>query len=151
MNIEIEKLYNNMGGEIKEFEKLKGEVGEGYRFAYEKKLTEVDIQFFGLVSGDFNPLHFDEHVATGTRFKGRIVHGMLTTSLVSAALARLPGLIIILETYFRYIAPVRIGDNVEVEGIVREMDPVKKRYKVDIICSVKGKSVVEGWANILIW
>jgi len=50
---------------------------------YEKRITEVDVAFFGLVSGDLNPLHFDEELASRTKFGGRVVHGALTTSLVS--------------------------------------------------------------------
>ena len=149
--MDIKKIYGDMGGEIKEFEKFGGELNKGYEFSYEKKISEVDVQFFGLVSGDFNPVHFDEEVASQTRFKGRIIHGMLTTSLVSAALARLPGLVIILETYFRYTAPVRIGDRVVVKGIVQEADKEKGRYKIDITCLVKDKKVVEGWTKVLIW
>ncbi|RLB12570.1 MAG: acyl dehydratase [Deltaproteobacteria bacterium] len=149
--MDMKELYNNMGGEIKEFEKFEGDLHKGYKFTYEKRLSEVDVQFFGLVSGDFNPVHFDEKIASGTRFGGRIVHGMLTTSLVSAALARLPGLVIILETYFRYTAPVRIGDVVKVEGVVKEADMAKKQYKIDITCSVEDKTVIQGWTNILIW
>lgn len=149
--MDIKKLYKDIGGEVKEFEKFSGDVDKGYRFYYEKKITEADIQLFGLVSGDFSPVHFDEQIASKTRFGGRVAHGMLTASFVSAALARMPGLVIILETYFKYVAPVRIGDRVKVEGMVREADPEKKRYKVDITCSVQTKKVVEGWANIIIW
>ena len=151
MGEDMKELYKNRGGEIKEFEKFKGKLDEGYRILYEKRVTEIDIELFGLVSGDFSPVHFDEEVASKTRFKGRVAHGMLTTSLVSAALARMPGLVIILETYFSYTAPVRIGDRVKVEGLVIKADHDKKRYKLDIVCSVEGKRVVNGWANILIW
>ncbi len=147
----IGDLYIDMGGEIKEFEKFKGELGEGYEFTYKKRLAEVDIQFFGFVSGDFNPVHFDEQVASNTSFKGRIAHGILTASFVSAALARLPGLIIILDIYLKYLIPVRIGDIVEVRGRVIEADNHKKRYKVKFISLVGEKRVIEGWANILSW
>ncbi len=149
--MDIEKLYINMGGEIKRFEKFGGKLEEGYEFFYKKRVAEVDVQLFGLISGDFSPIHFDENVALQTRFKGRVVHGMLTTSLISAALARLPGLVVILETYFVYIAPVRIGDEVEIKGVIQEADSEKNRYKINIDCFVNEKKVVEGWVKVLIW
>ncbi len=147
--MDVRELYSKEGGEIKSFEKFPGELDVGYEFEYEKKIAEIDVQMFGLVSGDFNPVHFDEEFASKTKFKGRVVHGMLTTSLVSAAIARLPGIIVLLENYFKYTAPVRIGDTVKVKGKVVEKE--KNRYKIDITCLVGDKVVAEGWTKILVW
>ncbi|MEM4524669.1 MAG: MaoC/PaaZ C-terminal domain-containing protein, partial [Archaeoglobaceae archaeon] len=108
-----------------------------------------DVNLFGLISGDMTPIHFDENFAKQTKFAGRVVHGMLTTSLVSTAVAMLPGIVVLLETNFNYLAPVRIGDvvNVECEIVERE----KNRYKVKVECKVDEKKVVDGWVRILIW
>ncbi len=147
--MKIEEFYKEMGGEIKEFEKFGGKLEKGYEFSYEKKIEDVDVRLFGLISGDLNPIHFDEDVASKTKFKGRVVHGMLTTSLISAALARLPGIVVLLETHFLYKAPVRIGDRVKVKGIVEEAE--KNRYRISISCLVGEREVAEGWARILVW
>jgi 3-hydroxybutyryl-CoA dehydratase len=48
-----------------------------------KKITERDIELFGEVSGDMNPVHFDEAYAKTTMFKTRIAHGMLSASFFS--------------------------------------------------------------------
>ncbi len=146
---ELSKIYSEAGGELKEFEKFKGEFEVGARITYEKRLTEADVALFGLVSGDLNPVHFDEEVASKTRFGGRVVHGMLTTSLVSAAVARIPGTVVLLEDSFRYTAPVRIGDTVRVEGIISEKE--RNRYKIDVKCWVGERVVAEGYVKILIW
>jgi len=146
---ELSKLYSDAGGELKGFEKFGGELVVGYRITYEKKLTEADVAFFGLVSGDLNPIHFDEEVAAKTRFGGRVVHGMLTTSLVSAAVARLPGTVVLLEDGFKYLAPVRVGDTVRVEGVVSEKE--KNRYRIEVKCLVGEKVVAEGYVKVLIW
>lgn len=50
---------------------------------FSKTITEADITLYAGVSGDTNPLHLNEEFASMTRFKGRIAHGMLTTSLWS--------------------------------------------------------------------
>jgi 3-hydroxybutyryl-CoA dehydratase len=84
-----------------------------------------------------------------TKFGGRVVHGALTTSLVSAALARLPGIPIALEVYFKYISPIRIGDVVRVEGVVTEKER-ENRFKVGVKCLVGERVVAEGYAKVLI-
>ncbi len=146
----LKDAYIKSGGEFKEFRKFEGDVKPGYKFEYSKKISEVDVELFGLISGDLNPVHFDEEFASETKFGGRVVHGMLTTSFVSAAVARLPGIVVLLETYFRYRAPVRIGDEVRVEGTVAEVDE-KRRCKIDVKCLVNDKVVVEGWVKVVLW
>jgi 3-hydroxybutyryl-CoA dehydratase len=49
-------------------------------------LAREDVQTFGDLSGDFNPLHFDEDWAKNTIFGGRIAHGILTASYISTAI-----------------------------------------------------------------
>jgi len=49
-------------------------------------VTEEDIKIFGDLSGDYNPLHFDEDWAKTTMFKGRIAHGLLTAAFISTAI-----------------------------------------------------------------
>jgi 3-hydroxybutyryl-CoA dehydratase len=66
------------------------EVGQTATFA--KTITEADIVLFAGASGDNNAVHINEEFAQTTQFKGRIAHGMLTASVISAAIAgRLPG------------------------------------------------------------
>lgn len=146
---EIELIYSKMGGEIKEFKKFEGTLDVGYKIVYEKKITDADVKLFGLVSGDLNPVHFDDEFASKTKFGGRVIHGMLTTSLVSAAVARMPGTIVLLENFFKYTSPVRPGDLVRVEGVVVEKE--RSRFKVDVKCLVDGKVVAEGYVKILAW
>jgi len=104
--------------------------GEGYRLedlvvgmtaAYEHTVTERDVVSFADVSGDHNPVHLDEAYARSTRFKGRIVHGMLSASFLATAIAsRLPGPgTIYLTQNLSFRAPVRIGDKVEARVTVQ--------------------------------
>ena len=46
----------------------------GQSAGYARTVTEADVQQFGAVSGDLNPLHFDEAYAKNTIFRGRIAH-----------------------------------------------------------------------------
>jgi 3-hydroxybutyryl-CoA dehydratase len=84
----------------------------------EKSVTEDDIIHFGHLSLDFNPLHFSEQLAQKTRFKGRIVHGMLTASLFSGVLTQLTPWCVYLRQEIDFTAPVRIGDTVKTTGTI---------------------------------
>lgn len=83
----------------------------GDTVTFSKALTEEDLHLFARCSGDTNALHLDEEFATGTRFEGRIVHGTLLSGLVSAAIARLPGVPILLSQDVEYLAPARPGES----------------------------------------
>ena len=58
------------------------ELKPGMSESYSRTVTEEDIQKFGEVSGDFNPVHFDEDYAKATIFRGRIAHGLLTAGYI---------------------------------------------------------------------
>ena len=81
----------------------------GMQASFAKTITEADIILFAGASGDNNAMHINEEFAQGTAFKGRIAHGMLTASVISAAIAgRLPGPgTVYLSQSLRFKAPVR--------------------------------------------
>ena len=89
-----------------------GDLGVGDRFEFTKTITDGDIRRFAAASGDTNPLHLDDAFASETRFRGRIAHGTLVGGLISAALARVPGLVIYLSQDLEFHNPVRIDDRV---------------------------------------
>ena len=53
---------------------------------FAKTVTEADIVLFAAVSGDNNAIHINEEFAAGTIFKGRIANGMLSASVIPAAI-----------------------------------------------------------------
>src|SRR4029450_122605 len=95
----------------------------GMRATFSKTITEADIVLFAGVSGDNNALHVNEEFAATTRFGGRIAHGFLTASVISAAVANhLPGPgTIYLSQLLNFRAPVRIGQTVHARGAVIEI------------------------------
>lgn len=118
----------------------------GMSASVSKTVTEADIIMFAGVSTDVNPAHLDEEYAKGTQFGGRIAHGMLSASLISAVLAnKLPGAgTIYLGQTLKFKAPVRIGDTVTAAVTVREVVVDKRRCILDAVCTVNGKTVIEG-------
>ncbi|HKV85232.1 MAG TPA: MaoC family dehydratase [Ktedonobacterales bacterium] len=77
-------------------------------------ISEDDVALFAQVSGDENPVHLDKDYAALSPFQGRIAHGLLTASLISAVLGNdLPGHgSIYLNQTLKFLAPVRIGDTI---------------------------------------
>ena len=64
----------------------------GMSATFAKTITEADIVLFAAASGDNNAVHINEEFAQTMAFKARVAHGMLTASVISAAIAsRMPG------------------------------------------------------------
>ena len=87
------------------------------------RVTQEVVDAFGKVSGDYNPLHFDDVYARTTRFGRRIAHGTIVIGYLSGLMAAtLPGPgTIYLEQHTEFKAPVYINDLVEVEVTVEEV------------------------------
>lgn len=116
-----------------------------------KTITEADILLFSAVSTDTNAVHLDEEFGKTTMFGGRIAHGMLSASLLSAVLGtRLPGPgVIYLSQSLRFKAPVRIGDTVHAKVTVKEVITDKARVVLDTVCTVGDKIVIDGEAMVM--
>src|ERR1044071_1746811 len=86
----------------------------GMQVSTQTTVTEQDVIDFARVSGDHNPLHMDEEYAKTTLFKGRIAHGALTASYVSAILGNdLPGPgAVFMGLNLNLVHRVRVGDTV---------------------------------------
>jgi 3-hydroxybutyryl-CoA dehydratase len=92
----------------------------GTRAARVRTVTDDDIVRFAEVSGDRNPVHLDAEYAARSLFGGRVAHGFLTGSMISAVIGMdLPGPgSIYLGQTLKFLAPVRIGDTVTVSAEV---------------------------------
>lgn len=123
------------------------DVGDTVRFG--KTISQRDVERFAAASGDTNPIHLDDEWAERTRFNGRIVHGILVTGLISAALARLPGGIVYLSQDLEFRAPVRIDDHVTATIEVAE-DLGGEQYRLRTTVSKDDDQVIDGEAVVLI-
>ncbi|MGF1502582.1 MAG: MaoC family dehydratase [Paracoccaceae bacterium] len=123
----------------------------GMARAVTKPIGDRDIELFAEVSTDHNPVHLSEDYARDTRFGGRIAHGMLTASLISAVIGeQLPGHgTIYLAQSLKFLAPVRPGDEVTAEVTVSAIDRSKRRVTLDCLCRVGDKAVLKGEAMVL--
>lgn len=115
----------------------------------EKEITEEVVEEFAEVSGDKNPLHIDEEIASESIFGERIVHGMIGASLISAVLGNeLPGPgSIYLSQSLQFTAPVRVGEKITAEVEVKEKIPDENNVKLKTTCkNHKGEVVIKGEA-----
>ena len=94
----------------------------GARATWTRTISAEDVEAYAAITGDRNPLHFDEDFARRTRPGALIVHGGLTTGLFNALVAmELPGPgSVFLHQEWDYPAPAYIGDTVTAEAEVVE-------------------------------
>lgn len=120
------------------------EIKIGDKAFFQKTISEYDAYSFAGISGDNNPAHINEVYASKTFFKGRIVHGMLTASLISAVLGtKLPGEgTIYLSQDLNFLAPVRFNDTIKAEVEVIEIDIEKNKVKLNTICTNQDDQIV---------
>jgi acyl dehydratase len=111
-----------------------------------------DIELFTELTGDRNPLHYDERAAESSRFGGIIVQGGVTSGLLNAVVAEdLPGPgTVFLHVDWHFKAPVRPGDEItaEVEVLEAREDKPLTRLRTTIT-NHEGTIVLDGSA--LVW
>jgi acyl dehydratase len=117
-----------------------------------RTVTAHDIELFTELTGDRNPLHYDEASAGESRFGGIIVQGGVTSGLLNAVVAEdLPGPgSVFLHVEWDFRAPVRPGDNITAEVEVLEVRADKPITRLrTTITNQAGTVVLDGTA--LVW
>ena len=127
----------------------KGAPRVGQRAERSRKVKPSDIEMFTEISGDRNPLHYDETAVKSTRFGRIVVQGGITSAILNAVVAEdLPGPgTVFLHVDWSFRAPVHPGDtitgSVEVTE-VRDDKPITKL--VTTVRRDDGTVVLEGTA-----
>jgi acyl dehydratase len=115
-------------------------------------VSSRDIELFTQLSGDRNPLHYDDEAARRTRFGGIVVQGGVTSGLLNAVVAEdLPGPgSVFLHVDWSFKAPVRPGDEITAEVEVLEVRADKPITRLrTTIANQEGTVVLDGSA--LVW
>ena len=119
----------------------------GQRATRELTLTPDHVRSFAEISGDYNPLHFDESFAAKTKFGRLVVQGGLTTGLLHALVAMdMPGPgTVFLSQNWKFTAPVFIGDTITAEAQVIAVHDVKPVTQLSVrVTRQDGTTVLEG-------
>lgn len=118
----------------------------GDTVTFYRTFTDGEVAIFTGVTGDLNPIHLDAETASLCGFKGRLVPGLLTGSMLTHA-----GGTLLPEPYpaskmnFRFTAPVYVGETICARVTVTEKDPERNKLTLRITCTNQaGNVVLEG-------
>lgn len=147
-DVRVDTAYENDDWEY-EYIGDEGQIDIGDELSFSKTLTEDDIRAFAEASGDTNRLHLEAEFAAETRFGEQIAHGTLSAGLISAALARLPGLTIYLSQEMSFLGPVRPGDRITAEcAVVEQLGDNRFRLSTNVR-DENGELVIDGEATVI--
>jgi len=114
-----------------------------------REVTARDIELFTEMSGDRNPLHYDEATARATPFGGIVVQGGVTSAILNAVVAEdLPGPgTVFMQVNWKFLAPVRPGDTITGEVKVTKVRADKPITELETrILRGDGTVVLDGTA-----
>ena len=125
-----------------------------------RTITETDLTFFSMLSGDWNPLHADAEFAKSTRYGQRVVHGVLGIAVSTGMLHEL-GIFhdsVIAMLGFRnwnFLAPLLVNDTIHLKLTITAVEPGKsgnsgklgRRFQ---LINQKGDVVQEGESDVLV-
>lgn len=122
----------------------------GMTATYSQTITDADIKSFAGISGDNNPVHMSDEFAKESRFGARIAHGLLSASFFSAIFGtKLPGEgCVYVSQNLKFLKPVYLNDTVTASVVIKTIDKEKRRIFFDTVCTVKGKKIISGEAEI---
>ena len=125
------------------------ELSVGQKASRSLTLTAEHVEKYAEMTGDYNPLHFDEAFAAGTKFGKLVVQGGLTTGILNALVAMdMPGPgTVFLSHDIKFLAPVFIGDTITGEAEVLSVHETKPVTRLKVaITRQTGEKVLEGEA-----
>ena len=126
-----------------------GKITAGQKAIRSITFTADHVKIYADLSGDYNPLHFDEGFAENTKFGKLVVQGGLTTGVLHALVAMdMPGPgTVFLSQNWKFTAPVFIGDTITAEAEVLSVHESKPVTQLAIaIRRQDGEIVLEGEA-----
>ena len=131
-------------------------LAECERLSLRRRFTDEDVRAFGAVSGDENPIHYDDEEVDGggdgrgDRLGGRVVHGMLSASVFGALLSRAhPGAVYATQE-LKFRAPVRVGEEIEAMIRLTRKSGTRARYETVVRRVECGTVCVDGTALALL-
>ena len=129
---------------------LAGRPPSGSRAERSRMTTMRDVELFTEITGDKNPIHYDAELAEKSPFGGLIVQGGVTTGLLNAVVAEdLPGPgTVFLETNWRFVKAVRVGETITASVKVEEIRDDKPICRLEtIVRNADGETCVVGTAT----
>jgi 3-hydroxybutyryl-CoA dehydratase len=128
------------------------EIELGMSASYSQTITDHDIKVFAGLSGDHNPVHVSDEYIEASRFKKRVVHGLMPTSFFSGIFGtRLPGPgCLYVSQSIEFKRPIYVNDTVTATVEVIEVDVSSRHVKFKTTCRVRSRIVIDGVADVFI-
>ena len=122
----------------------------GQRASRTMTVTAEHVRQYAEITGDYNPLHFDEAFVARTKFGRLVAQGGLTTGILHALVAMdMPGPgTVFLSQNWKFTAPVFIGDTITADAEVLSVHATKPVCQLRIVIQRDGGEVVlegEAW------
>jgi acyl dehydratase len=98
------------------------------------EVTEQMVKKYGDVSGDFNPIHFDDSAAQEKGFPAKIIHGMLSMAIASNIVEPLTQRDYWVKMYdMKFLAPVLVGETITITGTILALE--NDNVTIDLLVS----------------
>lgn len=117
-----------------------------------KLMTNDMVNMFAQISEDFNPVHLNADYAEKSRYKRKIIHGLMATSLFSGLFGtKIPGEGCVYKSQnIRFKRPIYVGDEVTAKIEVTSVNLDAKVISFSTRCLVNGKVMIDGESEIFI-
>lgn len=135
------------------------EVGQSFESGG-RTITETDLTFFSMLSGDWNPIHADAEFAKDTRFGQRVVHGTLGIAIATGMLHELgifheSAVAMMSLNQWKFVAPILVGDTLHLRLEITELDPGKSERvgrlgRRFVMLNQRDEIVQDGLSDLLI-
>ncbi len=127
------------------------EIEVGQKATRELTVTAEMVAAYAEITGDYNPLHFDEEFAAATRFGRLMAQGGIAVGLLHALVAMDmpgPGTVFLRQSWV-FPAPVYIGDTIHPEAPVKAAYPERFRAEIDfVVTNDDGTEVLKGETTV---
>ncbi len=116
-------------------------LGPGMVFTFERTFTKRDVEVFGDITRDYNPVHYEERFTRVKGFSGLICHGLLVGSMVCELGGQVAWLASGME--FRFLRPVYIGETITCRLTIQEVGERGSAKAEGIFTDQNGQRVLE--------
>ena len=113
----------------------------GTTFTFARTFTNSDVEVFGDITRDYNPVHYEERFTRVKGFSGLICHGLLVGSMVCELGGQVAWLASGME--FRFLSPVYIGETITCRITIEEVDERGFARAEGIFTNQDGHKVLE--------
>lgn len=127
------------------------EISPGKSATRSLEVTAESVKKFAQITGDYNPLHFDEAFVAGTRFERLLAQGGITTGLLHALVAMdLPGAgSVFMSQQWTFPKPVYIGDTITATGTIKLWRASRSMGSMEFdVQNQHGETVLKGEATV---